>query len=1004
MSASVPWSVNAVDPEAWANARDAARRSGQSVGEWLENAIRDAANDRARPQRLAPRNTPDALERQLDDINERLDQFSRQIDAPAADRARSGRADSALFDSIEALNQRIDGLARDMRANDRNAPAEVRSAIQRLDDRIEDMISRGRIQSASLAPELERKLEDISSTIETMGRRLEQETQRYTAVPLPSSVDELDTAIAEIMMRQSTLDGMPQRTLPRREAPPTAPSPDISGIERQIRLIADEMQAMRRTSVRTDSIDAVRQEIGELATKLGELAPRRSLEALESTMDSLARRLDRTGAGRPDETLGEVVNSLHDIRVALAEVRPAESFHSVERDLQTLSSKLDSLRLGGIDGGTVARLQEQTAEIRDLLSGALPSEVLKALVDQIEVLVRKFENSANTDNSAVLDLLETMERRIEGLSERVESAVRQAPAVPALDEIRNRLEELQDAVAQSGRGSNAGIEGTLRALSQKVDATEARLGNLGSIERGLSDLFAQLQEARSGTRTIAPLAHYETPRGKDDEFEIRHPDVKRAPAEFVIAEPHAVEYSEPRVTPMPARSTSVADGDEIPADFPLEPGSGAPRMRLQSAALRVAQSEAALGGLATPAPDTPTRTSDFIAAARRAAQAAASETPAAKTGEAQSGGSIISLFGGRRALLIALTAFLLIFAALRYFDTPLPFIGSYLPAPVKTVRPAEAPRPSPPLSGTPETRSTAQDKGSNLPAAGKDAFASTPPAGVIGGNSGMNFFEELSPAPVTTGSTTAPRPAGAIQTAATPARTEAAPEDDNRLPAALGTPALRAAALAGDPAATYEIGARYLDGRGIKSDPAEAAVWLERAASKGLAAASYRLGSIREKGAAGQKNAAEAVRHYTDAAEAGNIKAMHNLAVMYAEGAEGKPDYKIAARWFRVAADRGVRDSQYNLGVLYARGLGIDTNLAESYRWFALAANQGDADAGTKRDDVAKRLDVQSLVAAKLAVQTWSAAAVDTRANDVALKPEWERTAAAPARRQSLKK
>jgi localization factor PodJL len=153
----------------------------------------------------------------------------------------------------------------------------------------------------------------------------------------------------------------------------------------------------------------------------------------------------------------------------------------------------------------------------------------------------------------------------------------------------------------------------------------------------------------------------------------------------------------------------------------------------------------------------------------------------------------------------------------------------------------------------------------------------------------------------------------------------------------------------------------------------------------------------------GRKNSAEALRYYTLAAERGNIKAMHNLAVIHAEGAEGQPDMKAATRWFRMAADRGVADSQYNLGVLYARGLGVEANLAESYRWFALAANQGDTDAAKKRDDVAKRLDVQTLVAAKLAVQTWAPAPIETSANEVRLRPEWEK-AEAPARKRSVKK
>ena len=44
----------------------------------------------------------------------------------------------------------------------------------------------------------------------------------------------------------------------------------------------------------------------------------------------------------------------------------------------------------------------------------------------------------------------------------------------------------------------------------------------------------------------------------------------------------------------------------------------------------------------------------------------------------------------------------------------------------------------------------------------------------------------------------------------------------------------------------------------------------------------------------------------------------------------------------------------------------------KSFKWFSLAAAQGDADAGRKRDDIAKRLDPQSLAAAKLAIQTFT--------------------------------
>ena len=167
------------------------------------------------------------------------------------------------------------------------------------------------------------------------------------------------------------------------------------------------------------------------------------------------------------------------------------------------------------------------------------------------------------------------------------------------------------------------------------------------------------------------------------------------------------------------------------------------------------------------------------------------------------------------------------------------------------------------------------------------------------------------------------------------------------------------------------MGARYAEGRGVPQNLQEAARWFERAANAGFAPAQFRLASLNEKGDGLKKDLQAARRLYLAAADKGHAKAMHNLAVLYAEGIDGKPDYKVAAQWFRKAASYGVTDSQYNLAILYARGIGVQANLAESYKWFALAAANGDPDAAKKRDEVAARLDQQTLMAAKLAAQTF---------------------------------
>jgi localization factor PodJL len=227
-----------------------------------------------------------------------------------------------------------------------------------------------------------------------------------------------------------------------------------------------------------------------------------------------------------------------------------------------------------------------------------------------------------------------------------------------------------------------------------------------------------------------------------------------------------------------------------------------------------------------------------------------------------------------------------------------------------------------------------------------------------------------------------------------PAKQAAPPQQPgaDRLPANIGSPRLRNAALGGDAGAAYEVAMRFIEGRGVSANLEEGARWFERAASKGLTPAQFRYASMLEKGQGVKKDLAAAQKLYIAAASKGHAKAMHNLAVLYAEGAEGKPDFANAAQWFRKAAEHGVADSQYNLGVLAARGLGTERNIAESYKWFALAAAQGDKEAARKRDDVAAQLDAQTLASVQQAVKSFAPTPQPAEAIQITAPPGgWDR-------------
>jgi hypothetical protein len=97
MKTGIPWQVKGVRPEARDTAREAARRSGLSVGEWLNNVIIDQASQDDEPDRYDDDERGFAgRDDHLTVVNGRLESLSRQLDgiARASTSGRSSRSDA----------------------------------------------------------------------------------------------------------------------------------------------------------------------------------------------------------------------------------------------------------------------------------------------------------------------------------------------------------------------------------------------------------------------------------------------------------------------------------------------------------------------------------------------------------------------------------------------------------------------------------------------------------------------------------------------------------------------------------------------------------------------------------------------------------------------------------------------------------------------------------------------------------------------------------------------
>jgi localization factor PodJL len=838
----------------------------------------------------------------------------------------------------------------------------------------------------------------------SLERHLIKITSQIEALQRPDGVEQ---SIAAFRGELSEIRAAITEAMPRRA---------IESIENEIRSLSRRIDETRQNAIDGKALAGIERALGEIREVLGSLTPAEQLTGYDEAIRNLGAKLDLILRSSDDPTtIRQLENAIAALRAIVSNVASNDALVRLTDDVRTLSSKVDQLTRSEGNSDSFAILEQRiaaltsTLESRERPAASESSEqlegALRALSDRLDrlpvgndsasafahleqrvsYLLERLEASADhrPDNLGrvedglqdILRHLETQHATVTALAESNRGAAEPADR-DLFDIVKRELSDIRFSQSETGRHTQDSLEAVHNTLGHVVDRLAMIEGDLRTVR--VQPAALQMETPPAPQSAPPQAAAPGPPMVPQEKPELPNPAAAQAhfvtaPREFHAAQPMpATAAMAPRaiseiLEPQPAQPR-VAIEPDLPPDHPLEPGTR-PTGRLASPSERIAASESAISEISGSAPG-PTSTSSFIAAARRAAQAAAAAPPPEKAGRKppkKAAGDkepstitskIRSLLVGASVVVIVLGTFKMAMTLLDGGSPPQlpPMENSSEPPPAEDSAKPVTPEPATPSMTSPAPIGRQSLNGSTPNASDATASVAIPqPAASPISTSDITGAIPAMPAP----------PAGGKLSMVQVPPTE-------RLPDAIGGPVLRTAALKGDPAAAYEIGVRFADGKGVAVNFDEAAKWYDRAAQAGVVPAIFRLGTFYEKGMSVTKDVDIARRYYLQAAERGNAKAMHNLAVLDADGGGKGANYRNASQWFRKAADRGVADSQYNLGILYARGIGVEQNLAESFKWFSLAAAQGDADSARKRDDIAKRLDAQSLAAAKLAIQTFT--------------------------------
>ena len=809
-------------------------------------------------------------------------------------------------------------------------PAADREAFSLLRARVEEISERlGSFPDSTSLRALEDKMRQLAAVVDTFSR---QEDRRGTAAmaQIEERLDEISRAIVASAAVPPSLDPQPFERIEAR----------ISSLARQIEELSEAAQQtalVERVTSLSDRIDA-------LAARSA--LPDEAVEHLLQQVAMIVERLDQPSAAPISDSLLQGIEERFDLLAHIFDQR-----HE------------DAIAQGRALFGDLEQRLEAIAERIEAPQAVADNSAIDALAQRIELMTLRLDQ-APPAGGLEPDLVRNLEAHVTALSHQLAQA---GPTGAERDSIGPRLHELERSVRDHREGMAEAVrqaaEQAVRALAEHQPAgagedLTAELKAIESLTRRSEERNTKTFEAIHDTllKIVERLASMERTKAVADGEGRR--TVAHAPS---IAAPDAAERAEPAANPAAAartpaeaaaaaavaamqggdhetqpksglrsllglgrRRVAESDGRDLGGDLgqvqaepdapsldleppldprlaniPLPPGSGTPDL---SAILKRVRDERLLPGRPL---DTDAARSDFFAAAKRAAQAAAAEADIAKRAAQGEAGSKGLRFGGlfrarRMALMLSAAGVLVALGGMQLGKALLagdPAAVVATPS-VAPAAPAVVPVRGPKPAATAGRRAAGPPK---RPRGGGDRRRADPtrrrPAARRPGQQAGGAAAGT--APVAEGRPPASTPTCRHRRKRRPVRLGGSRAGRRRLGSGRrGTARLARGRRSRRPEGAVR-GRLPLCRRARHQGRMKAAAkWYEKAAELGLAPAEYRIGNFYEKGLGVDRDIAKAKTWYQMAAEQGNASAMHNLAVLFAMGADGAADNESAARWF----------------------------------------------------------------------------------------------------------
>jgi localization factor PodJL len=428
MAQNMPWSLKGIDPQVRDAAREAARRSGMSVGEWLESVIRDQA-----PTQGDDDDT-------ISDLQTRLERLARPAVRPAPARAAQDMRGAAEIDALVNHAARLDARTRETEAKTTTALESILGWIERTESRMA-------ATERDAALRQERATSIIADAIKTVSSRVADVERRASAPQAPRSADAraadarpapqqrpafsrdtLASAVSDIRSRRQALE--------TGAAAPAWPHPERRSGERRAEF--------------TPVMNSIRGDIARLREDISGIARQPVASSLEDSIRDLARRLESREAGGGAEAIMRPLARIEAEMGRLHASQGDERFSRIERGIAELGERLEAL------AGASGEPRLMAAAVSEL--AALKQDFAKGGAGRLDAL-----------SSQIAALADDMHRVRDDLARNA-----------GRGDFESALQDMRDALTRDSREASGIGHGLMQRISHQLDTVAAAVGGMST--------------------------------------------------------------------------------------------------------------------------------------------------------------------------------------------------------------------------------------------------------------------------------------------------------------------------------------------------------------------------------------------------------------------------------------------------------------------------------------------------------------------------------------------